>query len=78
MSDKRRKFAQDFKGSAVRIALESGRPVAEIAQEVGCTRARWRTGCAKARVSQQREALGESERDERKRKCESRAGVTFD
>ena len=31
MSEKRRKFDQDFKDGAVRIVLESGRPVAEIA-----------------------------------------------
>ena len=34
MSEKRRKFDQDFKDGAVCIVLESGRPVAEIAREL--------------------------------------------
>ena len=35
MSEKRRKFDQDFKDGAVDIVLTSGRPVAEVARDLG-------------------------------------------
>ena len=34
MPQKRRKFDQDFKDGAVRIVIESGRPVAEVARDL--------------------------------------------
>ncbi len=35
MSEKRRKFDQDFKDGAVDIVLTTGRPVAEVARDLG-------------------------------------------
>ena len=35
MAAKRRRFDQDFKDGAVRIVLETGRPIAEVARERG-------------------------------------------
>jgi transposase len=64
MSEKRRKFDQDFKDGAVRIVLESGRPVAEIARELDVHVGTLGNWVHKARASQRPGALGESERDE--------------
>jgi transposase len=35
MPEKRRKFDQDFKDGAVDIVLTTGRPIAEVAREIG-------------------------------------------
>ena len=64
MSEKRRKFDQDFKDGAVRIVLESGRPVAEVARELDVHVGTLGNWVHKARASQQPGVLGESERDE--------------
>ena len=66
MSEVRRKFDPDFRAGAVRIVKESGRPIAEVARELGInagTLANW--------VARDREAtapapgaLGEDERAE--------------
>jgi len=64
MSEKRRKFDQDFKDGAVRIVLESGRPVAEIARELDVHEGTLANWVHKARAAQKPGALGESERDE--------------
>jgi transposase len=64
MSEKRRKFDQDFKDGAVRIVLESGRPVAEVARELDVHEGTLANWVHKARESQKPGALGESERDE--------------
>jgi transposase len=34
MGEKRRRFSEDFKREAVRLAFEGGRPVAEVAREL--------------------------------------------
>jgi len=61
MSEKRRKFDQDFKDGAVRIVLESGRPVAEIARELDVHEGTLANWVHKAAASQKPGALGESE-----------------
>jgi transposase len=35
MAESRRKFDQDFKGGAVRLVRETGRPIAQIAKDLG-------------------------------------------
>jgi transposase len=76
MPDKRRKFDDDFKDGAVRIVLESGRPVAEVARELDVHEGRLGNWVNKRRAQLQPEALSESERDElnrlRKEKAELR------
>lgn len=39
-----RKFDEDFKQGAVRLVVERGKPIAQVARELGITRARWATG----------------------------------
>jgi transposase len=39
-----RKFDEDFKAGAVRLVFETGRPIAQVARDLGSTRARWATG----------------------------------
>jgi len=52
MSEKRRNFDQDFTDGAVRIVLESGRPVAEIARELDVHQGTLANWVHKARASQ--------------------------
>jgi transposase len=40
----RRNFDQEFREGAVRILRETGRPIAQVAREQACTRARWGGG----------------------------------
>ncbi len=35
MAESRRKFDQDFKEGAVRLVRETGRPIAQVAQDLG-------------------------------------------
>lgn len=35
MREKRRKYSREFKSEAVRLVIETSRPIAEIAQEIG-------------------------------------------
>ena len=40
----RRKFDEQFREGAVRIVRETGKPIAQVARELGSTRAPWATG----------------------------------
>jgi transposase len=64
MPEKRRKFDQDFKDGAVRIVLESGRPIAEVARELDVHEGTLGNWVNKARPAQRPEALSETEREE--------------
>jgi len=44
MSEKRRKFDQEFREGAVRIVRETGIPIAQVVVISESTRARWVTG----------------------------------
>jgi transposase len=44
MAESRRKFDQDFKEGAVRVVRETGRPVAQVARELGVNEEPWVTG----------------------------------
>jgi transposase len=64
MPENRRKFDRDFKDGAVRVVLESGRPVAEIARELGVHEGTLGNWVNTARAQQRPGALSESERNE--------------
>jgi|SRR6516164_6800504 transposase len=66
MGETRRKFDQDFKAGAVRIVQETGRPIAQVARELGVhegTLGRWCTQERRRRAGGDGE-LSESERQE--------------
>src|SRR5712691_6465933 len=64
MSEKRRKFDQDFKDGAVDIVLRSGRAVAEVARDIGINEGTLGNWVDKRRRSVQPGALREDERAE--------------
>ena len=64
MPEKRRKFDQGFKDGAVRIVLDTGRPVAEIAREMDVHEGTLGNWVAKHRGQLTPGALSEDERAE--------------
>ncbi len=40
----RRKFDRDFREGAVRLVRETGKPIAQVARDLGSTREPWATG----------------------------------
>lgn len=64
MQEKRRKFDQDFKDGAVDIVLTTGRPIAEVARDIGVhegTLGKWVDNRRKAQIPG---AVTEDERSE--------------
>jgi transposase len=49
MADTRRKFDEDFKRGAVRIVRETGKPIAQVARELGINEGTLGNWCAKDR-----------------------------
>lgn len=67
MMDTRRKFDEDFKQGAVRIVRETGKPIAQVARDLGINEGTLGNWCARDRRARQGAdggALGESERAE--------------
>ena len=66
MADIRRKFDEDFKQGAVRIVRETGKPIAQVARELGINEGTLGNWCAKDRRSRDGAGgvLGEDERAE--------------
>ena len=64
MPEIRRKFDSDFRDGAVQVVLESGRPVAEVARELGIHDGTLGNWVAKVRAEKRPGTLSESERDE--------------
>ena len=50
MSESRRKFDEDFKIGAVRIVRESGKPIAQVARELGINAGTLGTGAPRIAV----------------------------
>jgi transposase len=68
MAEARRKFDEDFKQGAVRLVGETGKPVAQVARELGINEGRLGNWCAQDRRRRHGEgALAESEREELRR-----------
>ena len=44
MPEQRRRFSPQFKAEAVQMVLETGKPVAEVARDLGINGSRWGTG----------------------------------
>ena len=44
MPEQRRRFSPQFKAEAVQMVLETGKPIAEVARDLGINRARWAIG----------------------------------
>jgi transposase len=64
---KYRRFDEDFKQGAVRLVLETGRPIAQVARELGVNDGTLGTWCAKARGAQDDGPLSQDERAELER-----------
>jgi len=66
MAETRRKFEQDFKEGAVRLVWETGKPMAQVARELGiheATLGHW-VNADRRRRGEDRRGLGEDERAE--------------
>src|SRR4029078_8930538 len=68
MARTRRKFDEDFKAGAVRLVLETGKPIAQVARELGINEGTLGNWCARRRRSNEggNPALSESGRAERR------------
>ncbi|MFF1570484.1 transposase [Streptomyces sp. NPDC058293] len=64
MAEKRRRFDAEFREGAVRIVAETGRPVAEVARELGINEGTLHTWISRAKRAGGDGTLAESEREE--------------
>jgi transposase len=64
MAEHRRRFDADFRDGVVRIVLESGRPIAEVARELGINEGTLGNWVKRARNGAVPGALSEDERAE--------------
>ncbi|HEX2142243.1 MAG TPA: transposase [Candidatus Limnocylindria bacterium] len=65
MPEQRRKFSPQFKAEAVQMVLETGKPIAEVARDLGCSDQTLRNWVAQAAIDAgEREGLTSDERAE--------------
>jgi transposase len=64
MVEKRRRFDEDFKAGAVRMVQETGKPIAQVARELGVNEGTLGNWCALAR---RRRGVGDGELTESER-----------
>ena len=64
MSESRKQYEQEFKDSAVRIVVESGKPIAQIARDLGVNEGTLGNWVAKARARDDPGGLSGDEREE--------------
>jgi len=64
MVEKRRKFDEDFKAGAVRMVRETGKPIAQVARELGVNDGTLGNWCARDR---RRRGVGDGELTESER-----------
>jgi len=67
MAEARRRFDEDFKQGAVRLVRETGKPIAQVARELGVNEGTLGNWCARERRRHGEGALSESEREELRR-----------
>jgi len=67
MAEARRKFDEDFKQGVVRLVRETGKPIAQVARELGVNEGTLGNWCAQDRRRRGDGVLSESERDELRR-----------
>ena len=67
MAEARRRFDEDFKQGAVRLVRETGKPIAQVARELGVNAGTLGNWCAQEGRRQGEGGLTESERDELRR-----------
>jgi transposase len=67
MAQARRRFDEDFKQGAVRLVRETGKPIAQVARELGVHEGTLGNWCAQDRRRHGEGALSESEREELRR-----------
>ena len=79
MAETRRKFDEDFKIGAVRIVRESGKPIAQVARELGVNEGTLGNWCAHDRRArgEGNGALSEDERAELERLRKENAELTM-
>ena len=53
MPEKRKKYDREFRDGAVRIVNETGRPIAQVARELGVNEGTWATGVTRDRETRQ-------------------------
>ena len=64
MARQYRKFDQDFQQGAVRLVFETGKPIAQVARELGINEGTLGNWVKKRKAELAPEALSDSERDE--------------
>jgi transposase len=64
MAETRRKFDRDFKQGAVRLVRETGKPIAQIAKDLGINAGTLSNWVVKDRAAQGDNGLREDEREE--------------
>jgi transposase len=67
MAEARRKFDEDFKQGAVRLVRETGKPIVQVARELGINEGTLGNWCAQDRRRHGEGALSGSEREELRR-----------
>jgi transposase-like protein len=68
MPEKRRKFDQEFREGAVRIVRETGKPIAQVARDLGVNEGTLGNWCAKDRAEREgNDGLSVADLDELKR-----------
>lgn len=67
MAENRKKYDQQFKDDAVRIVQESGKPIAQVARDLGVHEGTLGNWVAKARAAAEPGGLSGEERDELRR-----------
>jgi transposase len=79
MAEARRRFDEEFRIGAVRIVRESGKPIAQVARELGINEGTLSNWCAKDRRARGEGsgALGEDERAELERLRKENAELTM-